>query len=68
MSNDAETEGLQAAKSSIYFLTTASGEGMTWPGAEHEGWLLGAGFGNVKRYDVRATDHGGLVATKQAPQ
>jgi hypothetical protein len=64
MANDMETQGLQAAKSSIYFLSTASGEGMAYPGTDHEKWLREAGFRSVKRYNVPAIDHGGIVATK----
>jgi hypothetical protein len=64
MANDLETEGLQAAKSSIYFLSTASGEGMAYPGTDHERWLRECGFSNVKRYNVPAIDHGGIVAMK----
>jgi hypothetical protein len=64
MANDRETQGLQSAKSSIYFLSTASGEGMTYPGADHERWLRECGFRDVKRYNIPAIDHGGIVATK----
>jgi hypothetical protein len=64
MANDMETAGLQAAKSSIYFLSTASGEGMAYPGKDHEQWLRECGFRSVRRYDFSTIDHGGLVATK----
>src|SRR5262249_31025814 len=49
-SNDLEIGGFQSAKSSIYFLTTASGEGMAYPGKDHERWLRQAGFDEVRRY------------------
>lgn len=64
MANDLETGGLQAAKSSMYFLSTASGEGMAYPGREHEEWLRSAGFINVKQYRASETDHGAIVAKK----
>jgi ubiquinone/menaquinone biosynthesis C-methylase UbiE len=64
MANDAETMSLQAAKSSIYFLCAASGEGMAYPGKDHEQWLREAGFQAIKRYDAREIDHGALVAAK----
>ena len=63
MSDDSETGGLQAAKSSIYFLSVASGEGMAYPGGDHERWLHNVGFSNIKRYDA-LHGHGGLVAAK----
>jgi hypothetical protein len=62
MANDLETQGLQAAKSSTYFLTTASGEGMAYPGKDHTQWLREVGFRAVKRYDAPEIDHGALVA------
>ena len=54
MANDPETQGLQAAKSSTYFLTTASGEGMAYPAKDHAQWLREAGFRAVKRYSIPA--------------
>ena len=62
MTNDLETQGLQAAKSSTYFLTTASGEGMAYPAKDHAQWLGEVGFRAVKRYDSPEIDHGALVA------
>ena len=64
MANDGETGSLQAAKSSIYFLSAASGEGMAYPGKEHAEWLRGVGFSHVARYDAPEFDHGALVAEK----
>jgi hypothetical protein len=64
MANDSETAGLQAAKSSIYFLCTASGEGMAYPGREHEEAIRETGFRTVRRYSAAETDHGALVAIK----
>lgn len=64
MANDSETAGLQAAKSSIYFLCAASGEGMAYPGTEHEQAIRENGFRTVRRYSAAETDHGALVAIK----
>jgi hypothetical protein len=64
MANDAETGGLQATKSSIYFLSTASGEGMAYPGARHDAWLREAGFRAVERRDAPDIEHGALIALK----
>jgi hypothetical protein len=64
MADDSETAGLQAAKSSIYFLCAASGEGMAYPGAEHEQSIREIGFSTVRRYDAAEIDHGALVAIK----
>ncbi|MGG8408116.1 methyltransferase [Streptomyces sp. 12297] len=65
--DDDEAGGLQAAKSSIYFLTVASGQGMAYPARQHEHWLREAGFAEVERSDVRHLDHTLLVATRKAP-
>ncbi len=64
MANDSENAGLQAAKSSIYFLCAASGEGMAYPGVEHERWAREVGFNTVRRYNAAEIDHGALVAIK----
>jgi precorrin-6B methylase 2 len=64
MANDAETGALQAAKSSIYFLCAASGEGMAYPAAQHEEALRTVGFSAVTRYPAEEVDHGALVAVK----
>jgi methyltransferase len=64
MANDSETAGLQAAKSSIYFLCAASGEGMAYPGRQHEQALRETGFRTVRRYSADEIDHGALVAIK----
>ena len=64
MANDSETGALQAAKSSIYFLCVASGEGMAYPARDHEESLRWAGFRAVRTYPAAEVDHGALVATK----
>jgi hypothetical protein len=64
MADDSETAGLQAAKSSIYFLCAASGEGMAYPGREHEQAIRETGFQTVRRYSAAEMDHGALVAIK----
>ncbi len=57
-----ESGGLQAVKSSLYFLTVASGEGMAYPASDHRSWLRQAGFSLIAEYDARAISHGALVA------
>jgi ubiquinone/menaquinone biosynthesis C-methylase UbiE len=42
--NDEETGPLQAVKSSVYFVASASGSGMAYPAADHRRWLDEAGF------------------------
>jgi len=64
MANDSETAALQAAKSSIYFLCVASGEGMAYPAKEHEQWMKAVGFRAVKTCSAVEIDHSALVATK----
>ena len=56
------TGTLQSAKSSVYFLAVASGEGMTYPARDHERWLRAAGFFRVKA--TRKGEHALIVATK----
>lgn len=63
MSDDLETGGFQAAKSSVYFLTTASGEGMAHSGPSHESWLRDAGFDSIRRENHAEVGHGSLVAS-----
>ncbi|MEX3955018.1 methyltransferase [Trinickia sp. EG282A] len=57
-----ESGGLQAVKSSLYFLTVASGEGMAYPASDHRRWLKEAGFSLIAEYDAPAISHGALVA------
>lgn len=57
-----ESGGLQSVKSSLYFLTVASGEGMAYPASDHHRWLSEAGFSVLAEYDARAIDHCALVA------
>ena len=64
MANDAETDSLQAAKSSIYFLCIASGEGMAYPAKEHEQLMKAVGFRTVETYSAVEIDHCALVGTK----
>ena len=42
--DDAETGPLQAVKSSVYFVASASGSGMAYPASDHRRWLDEAGF------------------------
>ena len=62
MCNDEEDGGLQSVKSSLYFVTVASGQGMAYPVADHMRWLSEAGFVDVAKYDARTIDHCALVA------
>lgn len=62
MCNDDEDGNLQSIKSSLYFVTVASGEGMAYPVADHVRWLSEAGFVDVTKYDARSIDHCALVA------
>lgn len=64
MANDDETAALQAAKSSVYFLCVASGEGMAYPAKEHQRLMQEAGFMNVKVYPAAEVDHGAVVGIK----
>jgi hypothetical protein len=64
MCDDGETGPLQAAKSSIYFLSTASGEGFTYPEEAHHAWLSAAGFRDVKCHRFRAFAHGAMTAVR----
>ena len=57
-----ESGGLQSVKSSLYFLTVASGEGMAYPARDHCRWMKEAGFNNISQYDARSIDHCALVA------
>ncbi|WP_206954421.1 methyltransferase [Trinickia acidisoli] len=62
MCDDDEAGGLQSVKSSLYFVTVASGEGMAYPVRNHVQWLNEAGFDTIEQYDARAIDHCALVA------
>jgi len=42
--DDDESGPLQAVKSSVYFVASASGSGMAYPAADHRKWLDEAGF------------------------
>ena len=64
VAHDDEDGGLQAAKSSLYFLSVASGEGMAYPARQHASWLREAGFASVVVHPVPAFDHAAIVATK----
>ena len=64
ISNDDETGSLQAAKSSAYFLTMASGEGKTYSKKMHIELCQSIGFTVERVYDRSEYDHVGLVLTK----
>jgi SAM-dependent methyltransferase len=62
--NDDETGPLQGAKSSLYFLTVASGEGMAYPVREHVSLLKSAGFREVDTHRYPTFGHAAVVATR----
>jgi len=64
MSDDLETGNLQSSKSSMYFLTTASGGGMTYPLVDHLTWLNDAGFKIIKYTVATEIEHTVVIATK----
>lgn len=65
VANENETGGLQAAKSSMYFLATASGEGMTYPIGDHIQWLTAANFTISNTEYVSPIEHVALAAKKR---
>jgi len=65
IANDDETGSLQAAKSSAYFLTMASGEGKTYSKKTHIELCQSIGFNIETIYDRSEYDHLGLVLVKQ---
>jgi SAM-dependent methyltransferase len=62
--SDAEDGGLWAVKISLYFLTQASGGGITYPADDYDPWLKKAGFTQVKKYKNLPWEHAFIVATK----
>lgn len=62
--NEVETGGLQAAKSSLYFLATASGGGMTYPLKDHIEILRKAGFQNIETISAEDIEHTCIIARK----
>lgn len=59
---------LQAVKSSVYFLTAAGGNGMTYSPEEHVSWLQAAGL-NVDRVEAHiSTSHTLIIATKRVAE
>jgi hypothetical protein len=59
-----EDPGLQAAKSSMYFLTTASGRGFTYTLIEHKEWLAEAGLMIRNTYHFDNVEYTAVVAIK----
>ena len=64
VANDDETGSLQAAKSSAYFLTMASGEGKAYARQFHLDYCQSIGFVIERIYDRAEYDHLGFVALK----
>lgn len=65
VANDDETGSLQAAKSSAYFLTMASGEGKAYSKKSHLEVTKFIGFKLETIYDRSEYDHLGLVLIKE---
>ena len=61
--NDLETGGIEAAKLSLYFLTTASGVGAAWSFEIQQGLLRQCGFRDIVLHEGRR-EHAMIVATK----
>lgn len=64
VSNDEGTGSMSAGLVSPYFLTLASGEGMTWSSADMERAVLDAGFSKVERYQDLGFSHTLVVGRK----
>jgi SAM-dependent methyltransferase len=64
VSNDDGTGSLSAGLLSPYFLTLASGEGMTYSPADMEKAVREAGFGRVDRFDGMGFSHALVVGHK----
>lgn len=62
--NDEETAGHWATKISLYFLTQASGKGITYPAKDHIGWMKKAGFKEVKSKTGIPWEHSFIVGVK----
>lgn len=59
---------LQAVKSSVYFLTTTGGNGMTYSPEEHQSWLKAAGLSVDRVESHTSTSHTLIIATKRMGQ
>ncbi len=59
-----ESEGLQAAKSSLYFVAAASGQGMAYPAKDHEDIMNNLGFSIVSSEYFEDIDHGLIISKK----
>ncbi|KAB8169906.1 methyltransferase domain-containing protein [Streptomyces sp. 3MP-14] len=64
VSNDAGTGSMSAGLVSPYFLTLASGEGMTYSPSDMETAVRDAGFARVERYDDLGFSHSLVVGHK----
>lgn len=64
VAGDNETGGRQAAKTSMYFLSTASGGGITYPIADHVELLGSVGFDIKNVYRFGELEHACIVATR----
>lgn len=64
VTDDNETGGRQAAKTSMYFLSTASGGGITYPISDHVEFLQDAGFILNNVYRISELEHACIVVTR----
>ncbi len=64
VSTDKDEGGLQAAKSSMYFLTTAGGGGLIYTLEEHKLWLELSGLKITNIYHFNDIEHAVIVANK----
>lgn len=64
VTDDNETGGQQAAKTSMYFLSTASVGGITYPIADHVALLQDVGFAVKNVYRIDELEHACIVATR----
>lgn len=64
VTDDNETGGRQAAKTSMYFLSTASGGGITYPIADHVEMLRDVGFTVKNVYRIAELEHACIVVRR----
>jgi hypothetical protein len=64
VTDDNETGGRQAAKTSMYFLSTASVGGITYPIADHVELLQDVGFAVKNVYRIDELEHACIVARR----
>jgi ubiquinone/menaquinone biosynthesis C-methylase UbiE len=53
-----ETDGIYSARLALYLTALATGNGMTYPAHDYEGWLREAGFEDVGTVEALPYEHG----------